>query len=107
MTRADCRVASSNLVAIGLLALRPQHLVLDEPTARLDPAGTRLVGEAIERLAADGASILVAEQKTDLIAAVASRVVVLDAGRVALHGLTRQILEDPALVGSGWRNHRP
>ena len=59
------------------------------------------MGEAIERLAADGASILVAEQKTDLIAAVASRVVVLDAGRVALHGLTRQVLEDPALVELG------
>ena len=36
------------LVAIaGLLALRPQHLVLDEPTAQLDPAGTRLVADAI------------------------------------------------------------
>ena len=58
------------LVAIaGLLALRPQHLVLDEPTAQLDPAGTRLVADAISRLAADGGSILVTEQKTDLLAA--------------------------------------
>jgi energy-coupling factor transporter ATP-binding protein EcfA2 len=90
------------LVAMaGLLALRPQHLVLDEPTAQLDPAGTRLVGEAIERLAAGGASILVAEQKTDLLAAVASRVVVLDAGRVVLHGPAQQILEDPALAQLG------
>ena len=49
------------LVAMaGLLAMRPAHLVLDEPTAQLDPAGTRLVGEAIARLAANGASILVA-----------------------------------------------
>ena len=40
------------LVAMaGLLAMRPRHLVLDEPTAQLDPAGTRLVGEAVERLA--------------------------------------------------------
>ncbi len=34
--------------------MRPAHLVLDEPTAQLDPAGTRLVADAIERLAADG-----------------------------------------------------
>ena len=45
------------LVAMaGLLAMRPEHLVLDEPTAQLDPAGTRLVADAIAGLAADGAS---------------------------------------------------
>jgi energy-coupling factor transporter ATP-binding protein EcfA2 len=90
------------LVAIaGLLALRPAHLVLDEPTAQLDPAGTRLVGEAIERLAADGASILVTEQKTDLLAAVCSRVVVLDGGRVALDGPSADVLGDVRLRALG------
>ena len=90
------------LVAIaGLLAMRPQHLVLDEPTAQLDPAGTRLVGDAIERLAADGVSILVTEQKTDLLAAVASRVVVLDAGRVALAGSAASVLADERLTQLG------
>lgn len=90
------------LVAMaGLLALRPRHLVLDEPTAQLDPAGTRLVAEAIERLADEGASLLVAEQKTDLLAAVADRVVVLDAGRLALSGGAAEVLEDPRLPDLG------
>lgn len=90
------------LVAIaGLLAMRPAHLVLDEPTAQLDPAGTRLVGEAIARLAAGGASILVAEQKTDLLARTCSRVVVLGAGRVVLDGPTAEVLADPRLVELG------
>lgn len=90
------------LVAIaGLLAMRPEHLVLDEPTAQLDPAGTRLVGDAIERLAADGASILVAEQKTDLLAAVADRVVVLDRGRIVLDGAADAVLADPRLTELG------
>ncbi len=90
------------LVAIaGLLALRPDHLVLDEPTAQLDPAGTRLVGEAIASLAADGASILVAEQKTDLLAEVASHLVVLAEGRVAMEGPAADILADAALADLG------
>ena len=90
------------LVAIaGLLAMRPEHLVLDEPTAQLDPAGTQLVGDAIQRLAGDGASILVAEQKTDLLAAVAGRVVVLDGGRVVLEGDADAVLSDPRLAELG------
>ena len=57
------------LVAIaGLLAMGPSQLVLDEPTAQLDPAGTTLVGDAIAQLAADGTSILLVEHKTDLLA---------------------------------------
>ena len=90
------------LVAMaGLLALRPAHLVLDEPTAQLDPAGTRLVAEALARLAVDGASILVAEQKTDLLASICDRVVALDAGRVALDGPAAAVLGDPRLADLG------
>jgi energy-coupling factor transporter ATP-binding protein EcfA2 len=90
------------LVSIaGLLALRPAHLVLDEPTAQLDPAGTRQVAEALTRLAADGASILIAEQKTDLLASICQRVVALDAGRLALAGPAAEVLADPRLEELG------
>ena len=90
------------LVALaGLLAMRPGHLVLDEPTAQLDPAGTRLVADAIERLAGEGASILVAEQKTDLLASVCSRVVALHDGRVAQLGPAADVLGDPRLGDLG------
>jgi energy-coupling factor transporter ATP-binding protein EcfA2 len=90
------------LVAIaGLLALRPRHLVMDEPTAHLDPAGTQLVGDAIERLAADGASILLTEQNTDLLARVCDRVVVVDGGRFIREGATAHVLADPALAELG------
>lgn len=90
------------LVAIaGLLALRPGHLVLDEPTAQLDPAGTRLVADAVASLAADGASILVAEQKTDVLAAICGQVVALSGGRVVLAGPAGDVLADPRLEELG------
>jgi energy-coupling factor transporter ATP-binding protein EcfA2 len=90
------------LVAVaGLLALRPRHLVLDEPTAQLDPLGTRLVADALARLAGDGASILVTEQKTDLLAAVARRILVLDGGVVAFEGDASGVLTDPRLPELG------
>jgi energy-coupling factor transporter ATP-binding protein EcfA2 len=85
----------------GLLAMRPQHLVLDEPTAQLDPAGTRLVADAITRLARNGTSILVAEQKTDLLLEVAAEVVLLAEGRVALRGAAAELLADPRLPELG------
>jgi len=90
------------LVAVaGLLAMRPEHLVLDEPTAQLDPAGTRLVADAIAALAADGVSILVTEQKTDLLARIATSVVILEAGRIAMRGRTGDVLDDPRLEELG------
>jgi energy-coupling factor transport system ATP-binding protein len=90
------------LVAMaGLLAMRPAHLVLDEPTAQLDPAGTRLVADAIAELAAAGASILVAEQKTDLLANVAERIVALADGRTAMDGPTSEVLGDERLEELG------
>jgi energy-coupling factor transporter ATP-binding protein EcfA2 len=90
------------LVAIaGLLALRPAHLVLDEPTAQLDPAGTEMVAAALAGLAANGASILVAEQKTDLLAGICSRIMALDAGRAVLDGRAAEILADPRLADLG------
>ena len=85
------------VVIASLLAMRPAHLVLDEPTAQLDPEGTRLVGEALRRLAATGTAMLVAEHKTDLLDGLCSRVVVIDAGRIALDGLARDVLADARL----------
>jgi energy-coupling factor transporter ATP-binding protein EcfA2 len=90
------------LVAMaGLVAMRPRHLILDEPTAQLDPEGTRLVGEAIGELAATGTSIVIAEQKTALLAAVCTRALVLDAGSVAILGAASDVLEDERLAHLG------
>ncbi|MEO8438059.1 MAG: ABC transporter ATP-binding protein [Chloroflexota bacterium] len=89
------------VVIASLLAMRPAHLVLDEPTAQLDPEGTRLVGEALRRLAETGTALLVAEHKTDLLDGLCERIVVIDAGRIALEGPTADVLADSRLVDWG------
>ena len=86
------------LVALaGLLAMRPTHLVLDEPVAQLDPHGTRLVAQALERLAADGMGIVLVEHRTDLLVALCARVIVLDRGSVAAAGPAHDVLRHDRL----------
>jgi energy-coupling factor transporter ATP-binding protein EcfA2 len=92
----------SQLVGIAsLLAMRPRHVILDEPTAQLDPAGTNLVGAALRALADSGTSLLVAEHKTDLLDGLCTRVVVIDEGRIVLDGPAREVLDDEAIAALG------
>jgi energy-coupling factor transport system ATP-binding protein len=85
------------VVIASLLAMRPRHLVLDEPTAQLDPEGTRLVGDALRELASSGTALLVAEHKTDLLESLCDRVVVLAGGRAVANGPAGSVLADPGL----------
>ena len=93
----------AQLVALAsVVALRPPLLVLDEPTSQLDPAGTRLVGDALAGLAAEtGTAILVVEHKTALLADLADACMLLAEGRVAASGPTASVLGDPRLVELG------
>ena len=89
------------VVLASLLAMRPPHLVLDEPTAQLDPEGTRLVGVALRALALSVTALLIAEHKTDLLDGLCHRVVALDDGRIVLDGPAASVLEDERLVSLG------
>jgi energy-coupling factor transport system ATP-binding protein len=93
----------AQLVALAsILALRPGCLVLDEPTSQLDPHGTRLVADALARVARElGVAILLAEHRTSILAAIADDVVVHEQGRVALVGPAARVLDDPRLEGLG------
>ena len=93
----------AQLVALAaVLALRPPHVVLDEPTSQLDPLGTRLVGETLARLAASGTvAILIVEQKPELLAALADELIVLDGGKVVRSGPTAAVQRDPSIAELG------
>ena len=69
------------LALAGVLALRPGLLLLDEPTANLDPAGAALVRDAVARvLDATGATMLLVEHRVDEVLHLVDRVVVVEPG---------------------------
>lgn len=80
-------------VAIAaILALRPRVLVLDEPTAALDPVSSALVFETLcEVNRSAGITVVVIEQKVALLSECCSRVVVLDRGKLVFDDTPRKV----------------
>jgi ABC-2 type transport system ATP-binding protein len=70
---------------------RPELLLLDEPTAALDPQGRRQVMDLIRARADDGAAVLVTTHLLDDVEALCDRVVVLDRGEVAAAGSVAEL----------------
>ena len=77
------------------LALDPQVLLMDEPTAALDPARRGALADALRLLAAGGRGLLITTHDLDFAKDVADRVIVLAAGVVVEEGPARQVLEHP------------
>jgi ABC-2 type transport system ATP-binding protein len=89
---ADDRVHGFSLgmrQRLGLAAalmVRPRLLVLDEPSNGLDPGGKRHVHRFLERLAADGVSVILSSHRMDDVEALCSEVTILATGRVVFSG---------------------
>lgn len=82
----------------GIIAMEPRCIVLDEPTAMLDPRGRREVMETVGRLNQEkGITVVLITHHMDE-AAKAGRVVVLHRGQVAADGTPRQVFSQPELL---------
>jgi energy-coupling factor transporter ATP-binding protein EcfA2 len=80
------------LAIATVLAVRPEVIVMDEPTAQLDPVGKTEVLETMRALNKEGYTIVVAEHEIEELATFADRIVALNEGRIILEGSTRNVL---------------
>jgi cobalt transport protein ATP-binding subunit len=80
-----------------VLSMRPEILVLDEPSSNLDPAGRRELAEVLEALPI---TLLMVTHDLPYALQLCPRSVVLDGGVVVADGPTRQLLDDPDLLAA-------
>jgi energy-coupling factor transport system ATP-binding protein len=66
----------------GILAMQPKVLILDEPTAGLDPEGARHMMHLFQSLHAQGLTIILVTHDMDLVLAYSTHVIVMDKGKV-------------------------
>jgi len=86
----------------SILVMEPRVLVLDEPTAQLDPMGTRQVFEVIRTLvSARRCTVVMVEHKMEWVAQFADRVIALNEGRIALDAPPRVVLTSPQIESLG------
>jgi energy-coupling factor transporter ATPase len=79
----------------GVLAMRPELLVLDEATTGLDPQGRRQVHDLLRHFRdRDGMTILLVSNDMDEVAEIAEDVTVLHEGRTVMAGSARQVLTE-------------
>ena len=80
----------------GVIAMRPGVLILDEPTAGLDPAGCRQIMDNICRYRREsGATVIIVSHNMDDAARLTERLIVFDHGAVAMDGTPEQIFAQP------------
>ncbi len=92
--------ARQRLAVAAILALRPEILVLDEPTTGLDfPEQERMLA-LLRRLHAAGRTLVIITHTPWVIAEHAERVVLLDGGRLRYDGAVRDFFADDALVAA-------
>ena len=82
------------------VALRPQILVLDEPTSELDPIGTMEVFQVLKQLNESyHLTVIVVEQKINILLEYIKRLVILNAGNVVIDQTPRTVIADPDILG--------
>lgn len=87
------------LAIASILAMKPEVLVLDEPTSQLDPLGREQVLSLVTLLNKEqGITTIMVEHNTDYLLNFADKVLVVDNGELILEGKPRQVFEEVELL---------
>ena len=81
-----------------ILAMQPEIILFDEPTASLDPRNTALLEQTLERLSRQGITLVVSTHDVDFAYRFATRAVVFHEGRVIRDGTPEEVFSDGAAV---------
>ena len=80
----------------GVIAMRPRILILDEPTAGLDPSGSRQILDNICRYRREtGSTVIFVSHNMDDVARIADRIIVISHGSVFMDGRPEEIFAEP------------
>lgn len=83
----------------GVMAMRPDVLVLDEPTAGLDPAGRdKIFARVKEYQKATGSTVIIVSHSMEDMARIAQRILVMSGGRVVMFDKTERVFEEPEML---------
>lgn len=85
----------------GILAMRPEVMVLDEPVSQLDPQGRREVFEAVRLLSRQGITIFMAEHNMEQIADFSDRIMLLHEGSLVCMDTPRSVFSGEELAQYG------
>ena len=78
----------------GVIAMRPEMLVLDEPAAGLDPMGREDMLSLVRSFHEAGTTVVMISHSMDDVARLAKRIIVMDKGRIALDGPAEEVFQD-------------
>lgn len=104
--RSPYELSSGELqkVAIAsILAMKPEVLILDEPTSDLDPVSAINLLEILKSLHSSGKTIILIEHRLENAAAIADRLVVIESGKLIAQGNPREVIRDCELEKIGIR----
>jgi ABC-type branched-subunit amino acid transport system ATPase component len=98
---ADLSYGEQRRVEIArALAAGPKLLLLDEPTAGMNPAEAAEVGRLVREVAREGKSVLLVEHNVRLVMELCDRITVLNFGKVIARGTPEEIAKDPAVIAA-------
>lgn len=79
----------------GILAMKPKILILDEPTAGLDPQGTREMMQLFEKIHQEGTTIVLVSHDMDIVMEYADTVIVMENGKIHQITTPTALFQDP------------